>query len=380
MDRARRGYVLIAVLAGLALCVALAGGYAATSRRSVMFARADVEARQAQYAARGAAIQAAKDLAIGLGRGRIVLDMGSNTSGPVAASTTGSTRIDGLPEFPPEMANAAGFLGILSRRMEEIRAGAQRSETGGTRAEAPPEESRTGAGPGAAEIAAPPAPVVVTGRGRMTLGNAAIDVSLESENGKVNINLARRRELRDLLMLLGHGVDSAEATLNAIEDYKVSLMSTASVERSAVSRRDPERPLGGRSLDRVEDLLNVVGMTPAMFESLVPHVTTLSEGPIDPNYASPEALAAIGIRSGSLLARVLEARRTGEPITATRMREILGPSVYNDVADRLAYTLPPLFTVRARAEKGESVGRFMMRITIGESGVPTLLESREGWM
>ncbi len=382
MDRARRGYVLIAVMAGLALCVALAGAFAATSRRSLMLARADVEAVQARYAARGAAIQAAKDLSVGLGLGRIALDMRSGDQGappPSAASTT----IEGLPAFPPEMAGAAGFLGILNRRMEQIRANEAnggRPPTGGGTSEEPTDDALvvdevTGPEPGFVA-----APVVVTGLGRMEFAGAVVDVVLESENGKINLNMATRRTLRDLFVLVGHDPDVAEMMLDAIELHRLSLLPSGSVERVAAARRDPERALRGGAIRRLEDLLNVPGMTVAMYESLASHLTIVGDGLVDPNYASFEVFQALGIRSNSLLMRLVEARREQEPITATRMREIVGPSVYAEVADRFAYTLPPLFTVRTRAVKGESIGRFMMRVTLDENGVPVLLESREGWM
>ena len=137
MDRARRGYILIAVLAGLALCTALLGAYAAASRRAISLARADVEATQARFAARGAAIQAAKDLSVGLGRGRIGAGLASpGSSGALPTPAVASTTIEGLPAFPAEMANAAGFLGIIARRMDEVRASVAARQNGTQSAEA----------------------------------------------------------------------------------------------------------------------------------------------------------------------------------------------------------------------------------------------------
>lgn len=380
MDRARRGYILIAVLAALALCTALLGAYAATARRAVTLAAADVQGAQAQYAARGAAIQAAKDLSYGIGRGGFALQagrFGASGEGSGGAPRGASTQIEGLPAFPPEMSNAAGFLGILARRMEQAR-----SSQGVEPARAEPEPAgQSGAEDGAAGVeAAPPAPIVVTGRGYMEFDGARVEVSLESENGKINLNLSTRRTLRDLLIVLGAQSDEADATLNAIEDHRLSLLAATSVERAAGSRREMERPLRGRPLDRIEDLLNVPGLSPALYESLVRHATVMGEGLLDPNYASEEALIAVGIHSEPLLRRIAEVKSRREPLTATSMRQILGMAVYNQVADRLAYSLEPLFTVRARATKGASVGRFMMRITINENGTPVMLESREGWM
>ncbi len=386
MDRARRGYILIAVLAGLALCTALLGAYAAASRRAISLARADVEATQARYAARGAAIQAAKDLSVGLGRGRISagssdLSSPAGSGAPVVASTT----IEGLPAFPAEMANAAGFLGIIARRMDEVRASLE-AERNPQPATADP---ATPAGPAAdpsrddadAANADPiPAPVVATGLGYMQFGGADVQVTLESENGKLSLNLASRRMLRDLLLLLDYRSDAADAILNAIEDHRLSLLSATSVARNAAPRRELDRALAGAALERIEQILDAPGITAEIYESLVPYVTVLTEGAVDPNYAPPQVLMAVGITNVSLLERVIDTRETGETLTPLKMGELLGPAVYAKVIDHLAYTLPPLFTVRTRATKGESVGRFMMRITVKEGGPPTMLESREGWM
>lgn len=383
MDRARRGYVLIAVLAALALCTALLGAFAATSRRAITLARADVEAVQAQYAARGAAIQAAKDLSVGLGRGRIGLSMRADEGlgGPGAGSV--STTIEGLPSFPPEMANAPGFLGILSRRMEEVRASAAapNNNTEPDAGERDPNSSvRSDTTATAQNPALAPTPVVVTGLGKMEFSGAQVMISLESENGKLNLNTAPRRMLRDLLLAIGYEDEDATRALDAIEDYRFSQLAATSVARYANARREPDQPLGGRPFERIEEMLQVPAITPEFYEAIVPHMTVLGEGSIDPNYASEAALIAVGVRSPSLLKRIAEAKARREPLTANSMRELVGPAVYAVVSEHFAYSLTPLFTVRTRAEKGESVGRFMMRITIGESGVPTMLESREGWM
>lgn len=382
MDRARRGYVLIAVLAALALCTALLGAFAATSRRAITLARADVEAVQAQYAARGAAIQAAKDLSVGLGRGRIGLAMRTDDGLGAAGAGSVSTTIEGLPAFPPEMANAPGFLGILSRRMEEIRASAAPTNPNSEPAagERDPNSSVRADSNAAQDPTLSPTPVVVTGLGMMEFDGARVMISLESENGKVNLNVAPRRVLRDLLIALGYEDDDATTALDAIEDYRLSQLAATSVARNANSRREPDRPLGGRPFERIEEMLQVPAITPEFYEAVVPHLTVLGEGAIDPNYASEATLIAIGVRSPSLLKRISEAKLRREPLTSNSMRELVGPAVYAAVSEQLAYSLTPLFTVRTRAEKGESVGRFMMRITIGESGVPTMLESREGWM
>lgn len=384
MDRARRGYILIAVLAALALCTALLGAYAAASRRAISLARAEVEATQARYAARGAAIQAAKDLSVGLGRGRINAGAGDAAS-PVGsgAPAVASTTIEGLPAFPAEMANAAGFLGIIARRMDEVRASAQASKNpqpAPADPASPADPSRDDAGPARADAEPIPMPIVSTGRGYMQFGGADVQVTLESENGKLSLNLASRRMLRDLLLLLDYRSDAADAILNAIEDHRLSLLSETSVAKNAAPRRELDRPLAGATLERIEQILDAPGITAEIYESLSPYVTVLTEGAVDPNYAPPQVLMAVGISNVSLLERVLDTREQGQTLTPLKMGELLGPAVYAKVVDHLAYTLPPLFTVRTRATKGESVGRFMMRITVQEGGPPTMLESREGWM
>jgi len=125
MDHARRGYILIAVMLALTICVTLSGAFALSSHRGIVQARVGVESAQAQYLARGACIHAVRDLSVALHRRGMV------ARGAVEGATTGdlslvapsqaSTRIQGLPEFPAEMAGAGGLLGAIAEAMGRVR-------------------------------------------------------------------------------------------------------------------------------------------------------------------------------------------------------------------------------------------------------------------
>ncbi len=393
----RRGYVLIGVLVALSMCTVLAATYALSSRRAVEQSTVEVDRASAQYLARGACVQAVKDLGTALGARwpDYVASGGASGSGPGAGAA--GTVVPGLPAFPPEMAAAGGLLGRIAERMAEVQRqdpqqGSQRGNGRGGRGnnrggqaeqeraraeeeEAARERRRT------EEEQSRPVPLVLTGEAQIAINGREAVVWFESESGKVNVNKAPRRVLRGLLLALGMASGAAEATLNAIEDYKIARSTEGSVDRRYVALRLAEEPLKGDPLERLETLLGVPGMTTEVYERLTPHMTTMSgSSSVDPNYATGAALRAIGLRDPRALDLVLGAQKRLERITRATFRDIVGPGVFPELEDSVSFDIRPVFTVRARAEAGRSTGRYMIRVRLGESGVAELVESREGWL
>lgn len=382
MGRAHRGYVLIAVLAALTLCLSLAAAFAAGARRDVAGARAEIDRAQAQYVARGAAIQAAKDLSVGVNR----------PIGPVAGASTvidestgrASVQIEGLPAFPAEMAGASGLLGAIADRMAQIRA-ARDARDRERRADSPPapetpEQRALREARESAEREERPAPLVVTGEGRMNIGEAGVDVVIESETGKLNVNVAPRLTLLSLLEEIGLETDDANALLDAIEDHRLVSGGAPAMERYAGSVSNLRSRLRGRNLEHIEELASVPGLSVEVYEAIVPHLTVIGDGVVDPNYATPEVLFAIGVRNERTIERLLAMRLEGRPISRVMLQDLLGPALSGDVEESFAYTLQPVYTVRARAVVGSSVGRCMIRVSRDEQGRPKILECREGWL
>ena len=393
MGDTRRGYVLIGVLVALSMCTVLAATYALSSRRAVEQATAEIDRASAQFLARGACVQAVKDLGTALGaRWPEYVASGGASGGGVAGGSAGQTVIPGLPAFPPEMAAAGGLLGRIAERMAQVQQEQERQQQpqqgtgrgrggrnrGGGGADA--ERERARAEEEAArerrrvEEQSRPVPLVLTGEARLSIEGREAVVWFESESGKVDLNNAPRRVLRGLLLALGMGGADADATLNAIEDFKIARSRAGSVDRRYVALRLSGEPLKGDPIERLEMLLGAPGMTTELYERLTPHVTTMSgSSAVDPNYASPPVLRAIGLRDPRALDMVIGAQRRLERITRMAFRDIVGPGVFPELEDSVSFDIRPVFTVRARAEAGGSTGRYMIRVRLGESGVAELV-------
>lgn len=377
MGHPRRGYVLIGVLAALTLAGSLAGAYALAARRGVQGVRVEIDRARAQALARGGAVQAAKIVALSMGEG-----FGAGLLGG-AGHARASTQIPGLPAFPPEMANAGGFLGEIARKVQELekrqaeKAGRTLDERGGEGAV----DITKGAGSGdGSRPPPPPPPALLLDALRIPLDGTDVEIALECETGKLDINDAPREALLGLLVALGETEPQANATLDAIERYKVSLTDANSVARRVESLGFRERPLLGERLPRIEMLLSVPGMQPALYERLVPHLTTIGRRPVDPNYASREVWKALGVRDDRAIDRLEQARRQEPRLTRETLIGVFGASVFGAMEDMLSDDAPPVFTVRATARTGGATGRHLIRIGLDDLKKPVVLESREGWL
>jgi hypothetical protein len=376
MGRPRRGYVLIAVLGALAAATAAAGAYAVAARRGVTQASAEIARARAQYAARGAAIQAAKNVAVGLGAVAGLAGPGRGVSGAAAA-----TQIPGLPQFPAEMSGAGGLLGKIAQKMQEMErlTAERRGRDLDTRPEARPDPASRG---GLGRPPAEPLPILRTGSLAMSVGGSQSRIVVECETGKLNINTATRRTLERLMGDLAGDAGVGSALVNSIEAYKISLAREGSVDRLIEPGMGIDRPLLGARLDRLEALLNAPGVTPELYERMVPHLTAVgSEHTVDPNYATPEVWMALGVRDASAVNRLGEAQRRLVRLDRATLRELLGAIVFDSVEGYLSMGLTPVFTVRAVAEVDGAVGRHMIRVSVEtETRRVRALESREGWL
>lgn len=394
MGATRRGYILIAVLWALALVGAVAAAYAYATRTDLAQARAESERVQAYYAARGACIQAVKDLSIGVRRAELAFGAERVARDPNIGvdPQSGGVQIGDLPVFPPEMAGAGGFLGAIAERMNQIqRPAAPRDNPG--QGEGDPGVGSAGSGGSGSrrgsvdESGDSPTPVMVLGRGEMDFGGATVEVWLESESGKLNINVAPRAMLERLMVEMGVAPPEARDLVNDIEAYRLSLLEESDSARGGRPGRNPMEPLAGRQLRNIEELINVPGIDAAKQERLMGALTVYGSGAIDPNYASLPVLRAVGLVDRRPLEYILAMHAEREPITAEGLRQAMGTSAYSRVEGWLSFGAPGVFTARTRAVVGESTARYLIRVEpgSGQSGsagatVTRLLESREDWL
>ncbi len=392
MGSARRGYILIAVLWALALVGTVAAAYAYATRTNVAQVRAEQERTQAYYAARGACIQAVKDLAAGVRRAESTLGavrVARETNASVDEQT-GGVQIGDLPVFPAEMAGAGGLLGAIANKMNQLQRPANPNAAPGTDGDST--DGGGGRGGGAydsdGEDDEPAGPLLTLGQGTMRFAGAEVEVWLESETGKLNINHAPRVMLERLFVATGDDPSVARSMVDRIELHRISMTAENSAERSAGLRRLPNEPLQGRAYQYIEELVDVPGLDPDRQERLMGMLTVYGSGEVDPNYASEEVLRAVGLIDKQPLDYVRAMQAAGEPITVSGLRQAMSPSVFDRLRHWFTFGASPVFTARTRAIVGESSARYLIRVAPasntgggpGGGGVTRLLESREDWL
>lgn len=396
MGSSRHGYILIAVLWSLALIGAVAAAYGLATRTMVSQASADIERAQAHYAARGACIQAVKDLSIGVRRAQISLGATqlARSENIRVDSQSGGVQIGNLPVFPAEMAAAGGFLGAIAQRLEGIQGGQPNQQAQGQRSGGG-SGGVGGSGGGDAGVNQPteersgdesqPAPLIATGYGTMVLHGVQVEVWLESETGKLNINSSPRVMLESLIAQLGRDPSQARAIVDEIEDYRVSRLAPNDPRRRGKRERLAHEPLEGRQLASIEELSNIASLDGAIRDRLMETMTVYASGAIDPNYAPIEVLRAIGLLDARAIETILDARAARAQVTPESLRQIMGTALYSRASRWFTFNAPPVFTARTRATVGETTARYLIRVApaggeAGQAGVTRLLESREDWL
>lgn len=384
MGCSRRGYVLIAVLWALLLCGVLAASFASTARRAAHQA-ADARARgEARLLARAGCIQGAKDVALALGnRSFAAADLAPGAGASVTSASGGGYQIEGLPEFPPEVAGAGGFMGIIAQRMQEL--GEARRAREAERGEEPAprlRETRSERPADTVEVEAPPAPLIAAGVGEFALGERTVRVWQESENGKINLNLAPRWMVASLLGTLGLEPARVEETLLSMEAHRLSVETPEERrERMRLRAADArEAQLAGAPFRRMGELLRVKGFPREIYDELTRAATVTGGGVIDPNYAPRAVWLALGVVDERTLAAISDEQRMRRRITGDRLERLIGASRHRAVGHYFASVDQPVFTVRSRVEIDGVVSRWSIRLTMDESTTPRVLESREGWM
>ncbi|CAN5741454.1 general secretion pathway protein GspK [soil metagenome] len=131
---------------------------------------------------------------------------------------------------------------------------------------------------------------------RIRFGGVAITVSLQDEAGKIDLNSAQRDLLGTLLRASGIDDERRDALLDAIEDWR-----DADSLRRLNGAEDQEYEAAGRTygakdatFNTVEELQQVLGMTPRLFKRLRPALTVHSHSAgIDVQLAPPAVLRAL---------------------------------------------------------------------------------------
>lgn len=163
----------------------------------------------------------------------------------------------------------------------------------------------------------------------LTLGEWAFTLSeWVDEERKLNLNTIPSDILFNLLTQVGGMKASpAQVVADSIEDWRDEDDQTHSdgAEGSYYSQLDQPYPCKDAPLENLEELLLVRGMTPAVYQRLLPFVTVHGAGKVNLNTASHEVLQVLGLSKEG--AKGIAFYRAGEDNTEETEDDRVFPSV-----------------------------------------------------
>jgi general secretion pathway protein K len=193
------------------------------------------------------------------------------------------------------------------------------------------------------------------------LGEGEVQVQIEDEDGKIDLNGAPLELLAGLFLALGLPEPQAQAMADRIGDFRdpddqpepLGAEDPAYLD-SGLARGAADRPFGAES-----ELLHVLGMTRELYEQLRPNVTVHSGADgIDPTRAPPPVLQALPGMTPDLLEALLAAAAAPDPLLALESEQL--------PPDLQAYLLPSrevIYTIRALGSTGGG-GNFLREAVI----------------
>ena len=133
-----------------------------------------------------------------------------------------------------------------------------------------------------------------------------VDVQIQDEQGKVDINAADPQLLTALFQALGVEHDAATRVASAIVDWR----DADSLTQPQGGAEDPEYasaglPYGAKDapFETVAEVEQVLGMTPALYAKVAPYLTVFTgNGTPDTAYAAGPVLTAMGLDGRALVA------------------------------------------------------------------------------
>jgi len=134
----------------------------------------------------------------------------------------------------------------------------------------------------------------------LRIGDTVVAVRVEKESDRVNLNTAAAALLRALMVQVGAAPALADRLSAAILDWR-----TAGTNARNGGAKAPQYQAAGLSyappgtpFQSVEELVQVLGMTPALLERLAPHLTVLTDGDPDMTTRDPVVSRALTDASG----------------------------------------------------------------------------------
>ncbi len=159
-------------------------------------------------------------------------------------------------------------------------------------------------------------------------GDASYEVRVESESGKVDINLVSEGVLLEILKKGGLPADEAESVRDAILDWKDAddtPRARGAEEPEYAQSPEPARPRNGKIL-AIGELMYVKGVTPEFFRGFLARVFTANGNSPHVNFLrAPEAvLRSLPGVSPEAAARIVARRAEDPPMTAAELAAMVG--------------------------------------------------------
>ncbi len=127
------------------------------------------------------------------------------------------------------------------------------------------------------------------------IGRTPVLVRVGIESDRINLNRASPALLRALIIDVGGSPPVAERLATAIADWRTDGTDTGAGAAQAPQYRAAGLSYGpaGAPFQSVGELADVIGMTPALFERLAPHLTVLTTDDPDVNTGDPVVARAL---------------------------------------------------------------------------------------
>ena len=153
------------------------------------------------------------------------------------------------------------------------------------------------------------------GERSIRIGGTPVLVRIEAESDRINLNTASLALLRALVIETGAPPAQADRLAAAILDWRTSGAKARPGGAKAPEYRAAGLPFGppGTPFQSVEELADVLGMTPVLFERLAPHLTVLTDS--DPDMTTRDPIVALALTDAAGVAEdALTARESAEDI------------------------------------------------------------------
>ena len=132
------------------------------------------------------------------------------------------------------------------------------------------------------------------------IGQTPVLVRVENESDRINLNTASAVLLRALIIEVGGAPGLADRLAAAILDWRASGANARPRGAKAADYRAAGRDYGppGTPFQSVDELADVLGMTPDLFARLAPHLTVLTDGDPDMSTRDPVVARALTDAAG----------------------------------------------------------------------------------